>query len=75
MSTETLFDETLALPVEQRLWLIETLLTSLNSPVEEDLERLWAEEAERRVKQIESGEARLIPGEQAFACLRAKYAK
>lgn len=66
-------DRALSLPVEARLKLIETLLASLNLPIREDIERAWAEEAERRVDQIETGEARLIAGEEVFAKLRAKY--
>jgi putative addiction module component (TIGR02574 family) len=66
-------DEVLSLPVEDRLRLIEQLLTSLNLPLREDIDRAWAEEAERRVSQIEAGEAALIPGEEVFSRLRAKY--
>ncbi len=73
--TPTLFNDALALPVEQRLALVDALLTSLNPHVTEEAERLWAEEAERRIEQIESGQAKLVPGDKAFARLRAKYGK
>jgi len=77
MSTpsERVVEEALSLPVEARLSLVETLLTSLNLPVSEEIDRLWAEEAERRVSQIEAGEAKLIPGEEVFAKIRVKYEK
>lgn len=71
--TPTLFNDALALPVELRLALVDALLTSLNPPVEDEAERLWAEEAERRIEQIESGQAKLVPGDEAFARLRSKY--
>jgi putative addiction module component (TIGR02574 family) len=72
-STARVFDDALALPVEQRLALVNVLLDSLNSPIDPQIERLWMDEAERRVAQIESGEATLIDGEEAFSRLRAKY--
>jgi hypothetical protein len=34
---------------------------------------LWAEEAERRVFQIDRGEVELIPGNEVFAKIRQKY--
>jgi len=72
-STARVFDDALALPVEQRLELVDVLLGSLNAPLDPGMERLWAEEVERRVAQIESGEAALVDGESAFAELRARY--
>ncbi len=40
-----------------------------------EIDRLWAEEAELRVSQIEEGKVRLIPGEEVFARIREKYEK
>ena len=65
-------EEALSLPADARLNLVERLLSSLNLPADEEVERLWAEEAERRVSQIEAGKARLVPGEEVFAKIRAK---
>jgi len=58
-----------------RLNLVEKLITSLNLPIDEDIDRLWAEEAERRISQIEAGEIKLVPGEEVFSKIRAKYGK
>ena len=54
---------------------MEKLITSLNLPIDEDIDRLWAEEAERRISQIEAGEIKLVPGEEVFSKIRAKYGK
>ncbi len=70
---ERFINEALSLPADARIELIEKLLTSLNLPISEDVERLWAEEAERRASQIEEGKAKLIPGEEVFARIRGKY--
>jgi len=68
-------EEALSLPADVRISLVEKLLTSLNLPVDEEIDRLWAEEAERRVSQIEEGKAKLVPGEEVFAKIRAKHGK
>ena len=72
---DRVIEEALSLPADLRLALIEQLLISLNLPVDDEIERLWAEEAERRVSQIEKGEARLVPAEEVFERIRAKHAK
>ncbi|MBU4503932.1 MAG: addiction module protein [Proteobacteria bacterium] len=68
-------EEALSLPADIRISLVEKLLASLNRPVDEEINRLWAEEAERRVSQIEEGKAKLVPGEEVFAKIRAKHGK
>ena len=68
-------DEALSLPADVRINLVEKLLASLNLPVDEEIDRLWAEEAKGRVSQIEEGKARLVPGEEVFAKIRAKHGK
>ena len=70
---DKLLKEALLLPAEERASLVEKLLQSLNPPTEAEVDRLWVEEAERRVSQIGSGEVEVIPGEQVFAKIRAKY--
>ncbi len=73
--TDRVTEEALSLPADIRLNLVEKLITSLNLPIDEDIDRLWAEEAERRISQIEEGEAKLVPGEEVFSKIRAKYGK
>ncbi|HBP89311.1 MAG TPA: addiction module antitoxin RelB [Nitrospiraceae bacterium] len=73
IATDKLLEEALLLPADERASLVEKLLQSLNLPTEAEVDRLWVEEAERRVSQIEAGEVEVIPGEQVFAKIRAKY--
>ncbi len=73
--TDRVIEEALSLPADIRLNLVEKLITSLNLPIDEEIDRLWAEEAERRISQIESGEVKLIPGEDVFSKIRAKHGK
>jgi putative addiction module component (TIGR02574 family) len=72
-AADKILKEALSLPADERASLVERLLQSLNLPTEAEVTRLWAEEAERRVAQLEAGEVELIPGEQVFAKIRAKY--
>jgi putative addiction module component (TIGR02574 family) len=74
-TNDRVIDEALSLPSNVRLSLVERLLTSLNLPIDEEINRLWAEQAERRVSQIEEGKAKLVPGEEVFAKIRAKHEK
>jgi putative addiction module component (TIGR02574 family) len=64
--TEDLFDEVISLPVETRTLLVDKLLQSLN-PVQSEIDKLWAEEAEKRVKEIRSGSVETVPGDQVFS--------
>ena len=73
--TDRVTEEALSLPADIRLNLVEKLITSLNLPIDKDIDHLWAEEAERRISQIEAGEVRLVPGEEVFSKIRAKYGK
>ena len=75
MNHDKITEDALSLPAESRLILIERLLKSLNLPINEDIDRLWAKEAEFRISQIESGKTKLVPGEEVFSKIKEKYQK
>ena len=58
-----------ALPPEERIRLAEELLSSVQES-DEEIEAAWAEEIERRLEEVESGTAKLIPAEEVFAEIR-----
>ena len=70
--TEKLFEDAVSLPVEERVKLIEKLLESTNPP-EKEIDEWWKKEAEKRVKEIESGEVDTIPGEKVFENIKKRY--
>ena len=74
ISTEELISEAVSLPLDIRLQLIERLLNSLH-PTHKDIDELWAAEAERRVKEVESGTAKPIPGNEVFSKIRDRLTK
>jgi len=67
------FDEALSLPAEARMSLVEKLLTSLNLPTQPEIDQLWAEEAEKRIGQIDKGEKKLVSGKKVFSNIHKKY--
>jgi putative addiction module component (TIGR02574 family) len=56
----------LQLSLEERAQLAGRLLLSLDEPSESELERLWLEEAERRLKEFREGKVRGIPADEVF---------
>ena len=65
IKTEELIAEAISLPVEIRAKIIEELLRSLN-PARQDIDELWALEAEKRVQEIKSGKVETVSGEEVF---------
>ncbi|MCM8622507.1 MAG: addiction module protein [Candidatus Accumulibacter sp.] len=61
----------LGLPAVQRARLVEKLIASLD--VEPNVENAWAEEVERRQREIESGTVPLLPGAETLSRLRAEF--
>jgi len=70
--TDDLFDEAISLPVEERTLLVDRLLQSLN-PTQSDIDKLWAEEAEKRLKEITEGSVKTIPGDEVFGKIRERF--
>ena len=72
MTTEQVEDEALKLKPEARAELAEKLLRSLEDLSDEDIERLWAEEAVRRDADLDSGNAKMRDAEDVFREARAR---
>lgn len=68
---KALTKQALALKPEERIELAETLLTSVDGFASPEIEAAWMEEVERRVKEIETGQAKLIPAEEVHRKARA----
>ena len=60
------------LPAEDRAQLALFLLQSLESADEGDIDEAWRVESERRLAQIDSGEARSVPGDEVFTRVRRR---
>jgi len=74
MTTKELIEEAVALPVEERAIVAESILRSLNPP-EPEIDREWAQVAERRLAELRSGKVEPVPGEQVFARVWKRFEK
>ena len=66
---ESIEAQALMLSAEERAQLADRLVASLFK--EQEIEDSWAAEVERRIEEIESGHARLIPAADSIARARA----
>ena len=66
---EELAKKARSLPPEERVRLAEELLATVQE-VDPDVEAAWEEEIRRRVAEIESGTAKLVPADEVFAEVR-----
>jgi putative addiction module component (TIGR02574 family) len=57
---------------EERARFALSLIQSLDLVDEGDIEEAWRIEAERRWSEIESGTARIVPGDEVFANVRRR---
>ena len=70
--TDVLSDA-LSLDLQDRAALAERLLASLDDLTEEEAERLWAVEAERRLEEYRAGKAKAIPADEVHARAEELY--
>ena len=62
----------LALPTPNRAQMAERLLKSLDHPSQKEIDEAWAVEIERRIREIDEGKVKLLPGKQVLRSLRAR---
>jgi putative addiction module component (TIGR02574 family) len=70
---EEIMSAAMALPPGTRAMLAEHLLESLDAESQAEIDALWAEEAERRARELEDGTVKAIPGEEVMNRLRSRY--
>jgi putative addiction module component (TIGR02574 family) len=64
MDPELLTREALALPAQERARLAELLLSSLDDLPDQEVERLWVTEAQRRAAEIDGGDVPQVTADQ-----------
>lgn len=69
---DKLFNEVLALSPGARAMLAEHLLESLDPQNQKEIDKLWAQESEKRVQEIKEGKVQTILGKEVFQKLRSK---
>ena len=63
---EEIISVAMELTLEERAQLAGTLLLSLDEPSESEVERLWLQEAERRLQEFREGKVKGIPAEEVI---------
>jgi putative addiction module component (TIGR02574 family) len=66
LQTEELLNEIISLPLDIRVQFIDRLLNSIQ-PINEEIDKLWADEAEIRIKEIKSKKINTVSGEEVFS--------
>jgi len=74
-SVETLAQEAMQLPPDQRLTLAHKILSSVEPAASPELEVLWDTEIRARIARYDGGEARGIPASEVFAELDRRLAR
>jgi putative addiction module component (TIGR02574 family) len=74
LSTQDVFDAALGLPADRRAELADRLLSSLEDPVDPEIVKAWAEEADRRMEALRQGRVKAVSGEEGMAQIRGGYA-
>ena len=72
MTIDELKAEALRLAPESRADLARELLASLDSLSDSEIERLWLDEADRRLAQLDRGAASADPSDVVLARVRAR---
>lgn len=65
MNTKKLIDEAVALPVEERALVVDSLLRSLNQP-ESGIDEKWVQVTHKRLAEMRSRSVEAIPGDKVF---------
>jgi putative addiction module component (TIGR02574 family) len=69
-SSEEIFRDAVALPTDVRAELAERLIASLAEDISPEISVAQLAEVRRRIAQVESGDAVLIPGDEVWARVR-----
>ncbi|MGH8659872.1 MAG: addiction module protein [Gammaproteobacteria bacterium] len=75
LSVHEIEKEIHALSTEDKTTLLRALIADLDDEVDENIEQLWLEEAQRRYRELEEGLVKAVPAEEVFRRARAKLKK
>lgn len=74
-SYDEILSAALSLPPDERAMLADRVLESLDPPNQKQIDAAWAEEVERRIREIDEGKVETIDGELVMQELRSRFKK
>ena len=74
MSKQEIIEEVLALPIEDRAYIIDSLIRSMN-PIDTEMDRKWIEVSKKRLEEMMSGKVSGIPGDEVFGKIWDRFEK
>ena len=72
---EDIESEIRTLSADDRMHLLRDLIADLDGDMDEDVEKAWLEEAERRYKELKEGKVEPVPSKEVFVRARARLNK
>ncbi len=72
MTMKELIEAVVSLPVEERAIVADAVLRSLDAP-ESEIDRKWAQVAQRRLSELRSGQTKPVQAEEVFAKIRKRF--
>lgn len=69
--SEQLLQSALALPDADRAELAASLINSLDTERDEDVDAAWAAEIQRRIESVDNGEVKLVPWDDVMREMRS----
>ena len=73
MKTKDLVAEVTSLPIEERAIVADLILKSL-TPTDDAIDQKWTTIAKKRVQEIKTGQAELIPGDDVLKKIQDRFA-
>ena len=71
---QELIEEVLLLPIEDRAYIIDSLIQSMN-PIDSNIDRKWLEVSKKRLNELKSGEVKGVPGDEVFNKIWKRFEK
>ena len=71
-SREQVLEDALSLPPSERAEIAERILSSLDLVSQQENDRLWAQEVEKRIDAYERGEIKAVPADEVFKRIEAQ---
>jgi putative addiction module component (TIGR02574 family) len=62
------------LPIDERIKISQAIIKTYNRP-DPEIEKAWRSEIAQRIKKVESGQAKLIPGDQVITEITERLAR